>query len=264
MRLAIGRAPSDKGQSSRQMVSDNLNPDKGTIHSIEYRFSSKNILLWLVILTLALNTIGAVGRGIEYLLGYEETTEFVRLFHVAEEGNLTTWFSAMLLLCSCILLAIIATAVWVRAEPYVWHWIGLSVVFFLMSLDEAARIHELTIAPLHSLFNVSGIFHYAWVLLAIPFLLVVGVAYMGFLRHLSRASRFLFLVAGGVYVFGAMGMDMVGGYFISCDAGPRLLEPVLITVEELLENVGIVIFIYALLSHIKSDLQISEIRVHIT
>jgi hypothetical protein len=231
---------------------------------MRYQISSKSILLWLIIFTVALNSIGAIGRGVEYLLGIEETTELVRLFHVAEEGNLTTWFSSMLLLFSSILLAIIATGTRVQAKPYTWHWAGLSVVFFLMSLDEASRIHELTIAPLRSLFNASGIFHYAWVLLAIPFLLAVGVAYLGFLRHLPRDSRFLFLLAGGLYVLGAMGMDMVSGYFISHQAAPRLLEPILITVEELLENVGIVVFIYALLSHIRSHSQVSEIQLHIT
>jgi hypothetical protein len=170
----------------------------------------------------------------------------------------------MLLLCSSILLAIIATATRAQAKPYVWHWTILSVVFFLMSLDEAVRIHELTIDPLRSLSNFSGIFYYAWVLLAIPFLLVVAVAYWGFLRHLPRDSRLLFLIAGGLYVLGALGMDMVTGYVLTREAVPRLAKPILITVEELLENVGIVVFIYALLAHLRSHIRISEIQLRIT
>jgi hypothetical protein len=102
------------------------------------------------------------------------------------------------------------------------------------------------------------------VLLAIPFLLVIAVAYWGFLRHLPRDSRLLFLVAGGLYVLGALGMDMVTGYFLTREAVPRLAKPILITVEELLENVGIVVFIYALLAHIRSHTQASEIELHIT
>lgn len=231
---------------------------------MRYQISSKSILLWLIVLTLALNSIGVVGRGIEYLLGYEDTTELVRLFHVAEEGNLTTWFSSMLLLCSSILLTVIAGAARAQIKPYVWHWTGLSVLFFLMCLDEAARIHELTIGPLRSLFHVSGVFYYAWVLLAIPFLLVVAIAYSKFLRDLPRDSRLLFLGAGGLYILGAMGMDMAAGYFISRGAGSRFLEPALITVEELLENVGIVVFIYALLAHIRAHTHVSEIQLCIT
>lgn len=263
MRLATEHVVSIKGQSSGQATSTVADSDKGGIGSIEYRISVRSILLWLMILTLALNFIGVIGRGIEYLLGIEETTELVRLFHVAEEGNLTTWFSAMLLLCSSLLLATIASATHVRGKPYGWHWTILSVLFFLMSLDEAARIHELTIGPLRSLFGASGVFYYAWVILAIPFVIALVIAYTKFLRDLPRDSRLLFIIAGGLYVFGAMGMDMVGGYFIAREAGPRLLEPILITVEELLENVGIVVFIYALLSHIRSHLQVSEIQLHI-
>jgi hypothetical protein len=57
---------------------------------------------------------------------------------------------------------------------------------------------------------------------------------------------------------------MVVGYFISHNIAPRLLEPLLITVEEFGENVAIVLFIYTLLFHIKYDLKISEINFQIT
>lgn len=253
-------------------ASDKINPntinrtevENSHINSLDYQISIRKITLWLTIITLVLNLLGVIGRGIEFLLGIEETTEIVRLVHVAEEGNLTTWFSAVLLLISCILLGLIASANHRQRNPYVKHWSALAIIFFLMSLDEAARIHELTIEPLRLLFDASGIFHYAWVLLAIPFLIILAFAYWKFIRDLPKRFRLLFILAGILYITAAMGMDMIVGYFISSDSAPRLLEPLLITIEELGENLAIVLFIYSLLSHIKNDLKVSEIDFQIT
>jgi hypothetical protein len=137
------------------------------------------------------------------------------------------------------------------------------VLFFALSLDEAAGIHELVIGPLRSLLNASGVSHYGWVLPAVPVLVVLIAAYSGFLRHLPRDSRLLFLVAGALYVIGVIGIDMAAGYFVDREAAPRLIEFALTTVEELVENVGIVTFIYALLFHIRSHLKVSQILLHL-
>lgn len=249
----------NKNQSTETNGDSNPDNKNDNINIVYYQISIRKITLCLLIITLILNLLGVIGRGIEFLLGIEETTEIVRLVHVAEEGNLTTWFSAMLLLISSILLGVIASANHQQEKPYVKHWSAFAGIFFLMSLDEAARIHELTIEPLRSLLGTSGIFHYAWVLIAIPFLFILLVTYWKFIRDLQKRSRLLFIISGVVYVTAAMGMDMIVGYFISSGSSPRLLEPILITIEELGENLAIVLFIYTLLSHIKSQMNISEI-----
>jgi len=260
MRLNTQQVASSKGQNANLNVASEPDDKEHESDSLIFQVSIKNVTIWLTIITLVLNFLGVIGRGIEYLLGVEETTEIVRLVHVAEEGNLTTWFSAMLLFLSSLLLALIARANKELEKPYVKHWVVLFLIFFLMSLDEAARIHELTIEPMRSLFNASGIFHYAWVLLAIPLLIILAIAYAKFIRDLPKKSRLLIIIAGVVFVAAAMGMDMLAGYFIATDSAPRLLEPLLITVEELGENLAIVLFIYALLCHIKLDLKVSEIK----
>lgn len=260
MRSKSSQLPGNADKSDDLNASPITEKEKSGINFLKYPLSIRKITLWLTVITLGLNFLGVVGRGVEFLLGIEETTEIVRLVHVAEEGNLTTWFSAMLLLISSILLGLIASAYHRQRKSYVKHWGFLSVIFFLMSLDEAARIHELTIEPLQTLFNASGVFHYAWVILAIPFLILLAVLYGKFILNLPRKSRLLFFISGIVYVISAMGMDMIVGYFISNNSAPRLLEPFLITVEEMGENLAIVLFIYILLSHIKSHANISEIH----
>lgn len=264
MRSKSNQKSNNHDKIAKENVTPKTEGEISGINCLNFQLSIRKITIWLTIITLALNFLGLIGRGIEFILGIEETTEIVRLVHVAEEGNLTTWFSAMLLLISSIVLGFIARANYRHGKPYGKHWAFLSMIFFLMCLDESARIHELTIEPIRSLFNVSGVFHYAWVLLAIPFLIILAIAYWKFIRDLPSRSRLLIIIAGIFYVFSAMGMDMVVGYFISHGIAPRLLEPILITVEELGENLAIVLFIYALLSHLKTHETISEISLKMT
>jgi hypothetical protein len=221
---------------------------------VNLSISPRRVGLWLFVVAVVLNLLGFVGRAIEYLLGYKETTELVRLVHPTEEGNITTWFSALLLLLSAILLALIAKAKKTEGAPYVRHWTVLSFIFLYMSVDEAARIHELTQGPLRAALNPSGFFHYAWVIIAIPLVLLFVLAYLRFLRDLPQDARRLFIVSGVLFVTGALGMDMLSGYFRSYPLGRWDLNPILVTIEEFLENVGIILFIYALLSYIKSHL----------
>ena len=123
------------------------------------KISIKKIAIWLTSVVLALNSISFVSKTIEYIFGYEETPIFVRLFHVAREGNISSWFSSLLLLFSAILLALIALAKKEQKVPYLRHWSIMSIIFFYLSLDEAASIHELSGKLVRSILNVSGIFH---------------------------------------------------------------------------------------------------------
>jgi len=222
--------------------------------------STKKLIVTLVIIVLALNGISFVGRTIEYLLDYKETTAFVRLFHIGEEGNITTWYSALTLLFSAILLAIIAKFKNLSNAPYVRHWEILAVIFLYLSLDEAASIHEIAITPLQSMFNASGIFYFAWVIIAIPLVLLFLFMYLKFLKHLPRETARLFIIAGVLFISGALGLELVEGYFWSQESTRwGVIVPLLTTAEEFFEMVGIVVFIYALFSYIKTHMKMTEI-----
>lgn len=216
------------------------------------QISSKKSISVLFVLVFVMNAIGVFGRFIENLLGYERTTPVVRLFHVAQEGNITTWFSSILLLISAVLLALIAKARKSNEDTYVLHWALLAIVFLYMSIDEAARIHELTIEPLRNALNVSGIFYYAWVIIAIPAILFVGIFYLRFLLNLPRSTRLLFLLAGAIFIFGGLGLELIGGYVVSQDLdGYSSVAPIVYTIEEFMENLGVAIFIAALILYMK-------------
>jgi hypothetical protein len=225
--------------------------------------SQKKLTVMLIIIVLALNSISFIGRTVEYLLGIKETTEFVRLFHIGEEGNITTWYSALSLLFSATLLALITKAKIAVGDPFVRHWKILAIIFVYLSLDEAASIHEISMEPLQAMFNTTGIFYFAWVIIALPLMLLFFIMYFNFLRHLPQPICRLFIVSGVLYVTGALGLELIEGYFWSQESLRwGIIVPMLTTVEEFLEMLGIVIFIFALISYMKSHINLTETRIN--
>ena len=219
---------------------------------MEIKISIRRLTIWLAVITVALHGISFVGRAAEHLLGYEETTRVVRLFHVNEEANIPSYFSALLLLFSALLLAVIARWKNIHGDPYQRHWKILSAIFVYLSLDEAAMIHEITTEPMRSIFGAKGIFYYSWVIIAIPVLLLLALYFFRFVFALPLNTRLQIIAAGGLFIMGALGMELLEGYFHIMKAGQWDPVPYLVSFEEFLENVGTVVFIYALTSYLKS------------
>jgi len=179
----------------------------------------------------------------------------VRIFDVDSEQNLPSWFSSVALLAAAALLAVIASGK-KRKEPYFLHGWALALIFLGLSVDEMVSIHELTIGTVRRTLRVGGIFYFAWVIPGMIFVALFALAYLKFLRDLPASTRNQFLGAGTVYVAGAIGFEMLGGR----QAAALLKQGIpyetqfsywaLATVEELLEMIGIVLFIRALLLYL--------------
>lgn len=58
------------------------------------------------------------------------------------EQNAPTWYAASTLLVAAALFAVIAAAKRDQQDRVGRHWQGLAVIFGLLSLDEAAGLHE--------------------------------------------------------------------------------------------------------------------------
>ncbi len=136
---------------------------------------------------------------------------FIRLFDPNGEANIIAWYSASALLLCSFLLGIIALAKKTDHDSYTLHWGILSLIFLYLSVDEAAMLHEIADNPLRELFDLGGFFYYSWIIPAGIAVLIFGLAYLKFLFHLPSKTRWLFLVAGGIFVGGAIGMESVSG-----------------------------------------------------
>jgi hypothetical protein len=110
-------------------------------------------------------------------------------------------------------------------------------------------LHELSIAPIRSAFGTTGLLYYGWIVPAGICVALLVLSYRRFLRSLPSRTRHLFLLAGAIFVGGAIGIEAVSGLHASVHGEESLIYHLIITVEELLEMSGVVLFIYALMDY---------------
>ncbi len=226
------------------------------------RLPARRIAFILGSIALYLCVQSLVGKAVEYELGTHSTYfiyQFVRLVNVNRESSLPTWYASTLLLIAAVLLAVIAYAQRFRHAPYARHWGGLAAVFLYLSVDEGAEIHEKLTAPLQDEFNTTGYLFFAWAIAGAVFVVVVGLLYLRFVMRLPNRTRALFLLAAALYVGGALGLDAVGANKWYEEGGTSLTFSAIGTVEEFCEMLGLVVFIYALLSYAASFLTAIQI-----
>ncbi len=174
--------------------------------------------------------------------------EFYNAFDANREKSFPTLFSAYALLLCSFLLGAISLARRTAGARYVAHWALLGGIFLYLSVDEALVIHEKLILPLQSALDTGGLLRHAWVIPGAAAVLILGLAYLRFVLDLPAGVRNLFVLAGAVYVGGALGMEMVGGYYLGA-FGDTLGQELLTNTEEALEMLGVVVFVYALLTY---------------
>lgn len=178
----------------------------------------------------------------------------ISMFHLGGEANLPATFSGGLLVFSALLLGVIALEKRRAGAPFAALWTGLSAIFLFLGLDELASIHDNISAPMSSVYKTSGALMYGWVIpygLAVGALLLVSVR---FLLHLPPRTRTLFLLSGVLYVGAALGIELTQAYTHSraLETGPLAFMSLMM--EETMEMLGVVVFIYALLSYIEKSL----------
>jgi hypothetical protein len=197
---------------------------------------------------LALIQVGAtradLSAGVEQV---SRVTKFLLKFDAGGEQTVAAWLSSMILLLCSLVLYYIASMQRQRGGGYAWHWLGLSIIFCGLSMDEAVGLHEMAIDPMRELFDASGIFLYAWVIPALAFVAAVGIAYLGFLRHLEPSFRLRFLVAGALFAGAAIGFEMGEGALAEFYLQHRLIHEIAVHLEDATEFAGELVFLHALL-----------------
>src|SRR5215217_6573925 len=177
----------------------------------------------------------------------------LKVLDVNEETSIPTWFSSSALLLCSVLLVSIACDSEVRGAPYATRWKVLPVIFLLLSLDEMGAFHEKLSSPTGSALNSIGLDSGAlfttstWVVPGAGFVLVFVLAYLRFFLALPTRTRWLFAVAGSLYVVGAGGMELLEGKEVALHGSSTLTYAAIVKTQEFLEMFGIAIFLYALM-----------------
>jgi len=209
----------------------------------------KRIQLGLAISTALVSALGFGVETLRYTVGMR--LPLVQLLSLSEEANVPTWYSSMLLLGCAIVLASIAILVRASGDRMFKQWAVLAGVFAYMSMDETAQIHE-RLNSLHLLSNLRGVFYFGWIIPGSVIVLVVGLAYLPFVFHLPKPTRARFIVAGVIYVGGALVMEMPLGSWATKHGEDNLGYALIDGVEETMEMVGASLFLAALLRHRES------------
>lgn len=167
-------------------------------------------------------------------------TEF---FGLSYEGNLPTWVSSCLLFSCGVLLTMVASTRRREGAPYQAHWWGLAIGFFYISLDELAQIHEILNTSLKFRF---GALHFGWVVPATGVVIGLGITYLRFLRDLPAEVRRQFIIAGSIYVGGALGTEFLLGYWTSIAGDRNFTYAMIDLVQESMELIGVSMFLLSL------------------
>ena len=205
------------------------------------------ILLFLSLLFFILGFFYITNR---YLLGEIESLNFLSNFNLNDEFNAPAFFSSFILFYSAVLLGKITFLK--RRDRYYYEWAGLSFTFFYLALDEAFSIHEgmKYARKILVLDKDNALYNDAWVFIGMAFITVFLLIYLRFLKSLNKRVQSLFLLSAGIYILGALGLEIIGGYW-EFFQGKDFIHAFLVSIEELLEMFGIILFINTLLGIIE-------------
>lgn len=126
-------------------------------------------------------------------------------------------------------------------------WALLSVTCFYLSLDEATALHEAMSAMFSQRLGLEGSLGWStWLVPAGVATILLIVLLRRFLLGLPRRTLGLMILAGGVFVTGAGGMEVVEAVMANYVTPTSMAFVVVIAVEEFLELVGASLFLYAI------------------
>ena len=210
---------------------------------------TKKIVRFLLITTIVINLLGLLRNIFEYVLNFEYGSELLEIFNLNEEQNIPALYSALILLFCGVILYFISLNKKNPQDKYYRHWLWLSIIFCYLALDEAISIHE-NFQVRFLLDKENILYHDSWVIVFSILVTIFIFSYRRFLQHLPWATRKMFIISGCIYVFGCMGMEVVGSFTQEFYGKASMVHAMATTIEEFLEMIGIVVFINTLLSYL--------------
>lgn len=201
----------------------------------------------------------AIALGVVVLLGFAVEIAhavwpggwidaLVPLLSLSYEQNVPTWVASCLLFACGTVLALIGLEASRARSPLRGYWYGLAALFAYLSLDEFVGFHE----HLGGLVELHGALYFSWVVPAGVAVAIVGSTFVPFLRRLPRRTRRQFLIAGALYVGGALGMELPLGYWTERAGSDNLVYALIDGVEEGMELAGTTLFLLALLEYLEA------------
>ncbi|MBZ0308985.1 MAG: hypothetical protein K8I82_23170, partial [Anaerolineae bacterium] len=227
-------------------------------------FSARRITWILGGIAVYLSLQSILLKHLEWAVGTDSTYWLYNLVEICNsnrEESIPTWYAVVLLLVCAVLLFIIARAKRHSNERYSGRWFVLGLIVLYLSIDEGAAIHEIFSTPVEELLQPTGYLSFGWIWIGVPLLIVFVLAYLKFFWHLPAQTRRLFLLAGILYVTGAVVIESISANQWYLDGDASLTYSTISMIEELFEMLGVVVFIYALHTDISQTIAKMELVV---
>ncbi|HEV7329675.1 MAG TPA: hypothetical protein VGN63_01445 [Flavisolibacter sp.] len=190
---------------------------------------------------------------LQFGLGLENGLGFVPLFDLNGEYNIPAFYSASAIWFSAALLSFIYRQEKKNGNAKAYYWRHFSYLFIFLGVDELASIHEIfgRFAPMiwerFPWLQISR----KWIIPFSPVVLAMAVYFFRFYLQLSRENKTRFTIAGLVFLAGAVGIEIFGEWYANLNGMPPVFRGFSAVAEEGCEMLGIVLFIRALLIHIR-------------
>ncbi len=220
---------------------------------MEIKVDPKQVAIAFLWVAAVLTLINSVLLFFYFYLDDDELFGLIDLFDFAIEGNIPTLYAAVAILFCSALLALITHANWHRPDGRRFYWLGLTILFLFLAIDEGAAIHEAVGSYLERYLSAKGFLYYLWV---VPYgiaTVVLGLVFLKFVWELPKNTRVRFIVAGVIFLTGVLGIEMLGAREADLHGTETVAYCILYSLEEMLEMLGIILFIYALLSHLAQE-----------
>ena len=242
------------------------NPSRNRMDPI-LPLSAKRTALFLAVVSFGIVLTGWI---IQYLAYVASPVDFrpyeaqglARLFNLGGTANIPTWYKAVLLMFASVALFFVFLLSRRQRDPFSRYWRDLGVIFFALSIDEVAVIHRGIGRAITTMLETRGVLFFGWVILATVFVVLLVVVYARFLRSLPVMPRWLFIGSGSVYVLGALIMKYVEGWYVTSIGRLDVLYITLTAGRQLFQMIGVVVFLYALLSYLRHNTDADLIRIY--
>jgi len=169
--------------------------------------------------------------------------ELSNRFDLDDESSVPTWFSQALFLVLSVVAFFAAYLQTEKSKKFTWSVIGLIGLIF--SIDEVASLHEYVLQLIHVQFfqdSTATAYDNAWLFVA-PFLIVIfGWLVWVMSRSLPKRTVMLFALSGVLILTGAVFIDLLA---VVEERETFLNQGVIVSLEELLEILGVIIAVYA-------------------
>jgi hypothetical protein len=116
------------------------------------------------------------------------------------------------------------------------------------------------LAPAAMIHNIPAFRPFSWIYPATLLVMLLAVYFWPWVRSLPLQTRIRLLWAGTVYLAGAVGFEAIGGIEAITIGLHGWAYVLTYTTEEVLEMIGVLLLIRALLKHLRERSPVLEIR----